>query len=81
MKVLTYQDFKIGQIVTCVKKELGFDELEIGKKYEIVDLESRFPDAIGVRIRKDYSAFMPIRFFFDTSATRIMKINKILDDK
>lgn len=77
---LTYKDFKIGQIVTCVKND-DFYQLEIGKQYKVVDLESRFPDAIGIRVREDYCAFFPINIFTDLSAMRIMKIDKLLDSE
>ena len=47
---LTYRDFKTGQIVICTKED-DFEQLEVGKCYTIVDLESRFPDAIGIKVR------------------------------
>lgn len=76
---LTYRDFKIGQIVICTKED-DFEQLEVGKCYTIVDLESRFPDAIGIKVRDGYSAFFKIDNFDDISAMRNMKIDKILGE-
>ena len=77
---LTYRDFKIGQIVICTKED-DFEQLEVGKGYEIVDLESKFPDAICINVRKGgYSAFFKIDNFDDISAMRNMKIDKILGE-
>lgn len=76
---LTYRDFKVGQIVICIKED-DFEQLEIGKCYTIVDLESRFPDAIGIKVRDGYSAFFKIDIFADISVMRNMKIDKILGE-
>ncbi len=76
---LTYKDFKVGQIVICIKED-DFEQLEVGKCYTIVDLESRFPDAIGVKVRDGYSAFFKIDIFADISVMRNMKIDKILGE-
>lgn len=76
---LTYKDFKVGQIVICIKED-DFEQLEVGKCYTIVDLESRFPDAIGIKVRDGYSAFFKIDIFADISVMRNMKIDKILGE-
>ncbi len=76
---LTYRDFKVGQIVICIKED-DFEQLEVGKCYTIVDLESRFPDAIGIKVRDGYSAFFKIDIFADISVMRNMKIDKILGE-
>jgi len=86
---LTYKDFKVGQIITCVKLNtddyIGGDEnnerLIIGEKYKITDLEFRFPNRICVKLKGPYyfhEEFVPIECFVDVTYMRDLKINEIL---
>ena len=86
---LTYRDFKIGQVVTCVKLEAdnyrGGDEdnerLIIGEKYTITDVDYHFHDRICVKLMGPYyfhQEFVPIECFVDVSYMRDLKINQIL---
>jgi len=86
---LTYIDFKVGQVLTCVKLNThdynGGDEdnerLIIGEKYKITDLEFRFPDRVCVKLKGPYyfhEEFVPIECFADIAYLRDMKIDQIL---
>ena len=81
MEKLTYKDFKIGQIVDCVKfddNDFYDQHLTIGKKYKIEDLDYYFPDKVCVRSdNKRVSMFMPIEFFNDIKYLRKLKLEKI----
>lgn len=81
MKELTYKDFKIGQIVTCLK----FDDnghwdqhLTVGKKYKIEDLDFHYWDTLCVKSDNGkISIFMPIKFFSDVKMTRKLKLQRL----
>lgn len=78
---ITYEDFKIGQIVVCSKIPATFysDALTIGKSYKIVDLDIHFPYAICVELNRGYCAFVDIKYFIDeVSELRSKKIDTIL---
>jgi hypothetical protein len=81
MKELTYENFKIGQIVTCVKfddNDFWDQHLTIGKKYKIEDLDFHFLDSLCVKSDNGKtSMFMPIRFFHDEKYVRKLKLDKI----
>jgi len=83
MKKLTYKDFKIGQIVTCVKFDDFYDEhLTIGKSYEIEDVDFHFVYKICVRSDNNKtSMFMPIEFFDNIKYIRKLKIEKLNNAK
>jgi len=86
---LTYEDFEIGQKVTCVKLDTsdprtnaGSDfwsqHLTIGKQYLIKDLDFHFPDAICVKSdNRKTSMFIPIELFSDNQYVRKLKLKKI----
>lgn len=46
-KKLTYKDFEIGEIITCIDDD-GFTCVTIGKQYKIIDLDFHFHDSICV---------------------------------
>jgi hypothetical protein len=56
---LTQKDFKIGQVLTCVKLnhdnynggDFDNERLILGEKYTITDLEYRFPDRVCVKLK------------------------------
>lgn len=90
---LTYKDFKIGEVLTCVKLNhesisgnyYGGDpdneRLILGEKYTITDLEFRIPDRVCVKLKGPYyfhEEFVPIECFCDLAYMRDMKIDKIL---
>jgi len=81
MEKLTYKDFKIGQIVTCVKfDDLDFwnQHLTIGKQYKIEDLDFHFFDKICVTSDNEkVTMFMSIKFFSDIKYVRKLKLEKI----
>lgn len=81
MKELTYENFKIGQIVTCVKfddNDMWNQHLTVGKKYKIEDLDFHFWDSLCVKSDNGKtSMFIPIRFFSDIKMIRKLKLNKI----
>lgn len=85
MKKLSYKDFKIGQIVTCVKTchdgnsdDFWEQHLTVGKKYKIEDLDFHFPEKICVHSDNNkVSMFMSIEFFTDIKYLRKMKLEKI----
>jgi len=78
---LTNDDFKIGQIVTCVKfddNDYWEQHLTVGKKYEIEDIDWHFQNSIVLRSdNKKLSQFVPIRFFSDKKIIRKMKLEKL----
>lgn len=76
---LTQKDFKIGQIVTCIKKcNFNEDILILGKNYEIKDVDFHFPGKICIQSTyNDVYYFMEIDKFIDTLQLRKMKIMKI----
>jgi len=80
-KELTYQDFKIGQVVTCVKydnDDYWEQHLTIGKKYKINDLDYHFFNKICIKTdTKRFSQFIPIEFFTDDQSIRKMKLEKL----
>lgn len=85
---LTQADFKIGQVLTCIKSPnispgctstTDKDYLTVGKEYKIVDLDIHFPNSVCVEINKNYCAFVSIDYFVDKkSIIREKKINSIL---
>jgi len=76
---LTYKDFKIGQIVTCVKVDDFFEQhLTIGKQYKIVDLDFHFHNRLCIRGNR-IDLFADINFFVDVLLLRKLKIDKIKD--
>jgi hypothetical protein len=79
MEKLTYKDFKIGQIVVCVKMNDFYDQhLTIGKKYTIEDVDFHFPNSICIRSdNKKISIFADIEFFSDNKYVRKLKLKKI----
>lgn len=81
MKELTYENFKIGQTVTCVKFDLNDfweQHLTVGKKYKIEDLDFHFWDSLCVKSDNGKtSMFMPIRFFSDEKYVRKLKLEKL----
>lgn len=83
--MLTYKDFKDGQIVTCVKFEdndFWDQHLTVGKKYKIVDVDWHFPDKIAVKSDNNISYhFVPIDFFVDVKYERKLKLEKINKSK
>lgn len=80
-KELTYKDFKIGQVVTCVTygvSDFWCQHLTIGKKYKITDLDYHFWNKICIRSDNNrISHFVPIDFFSDIQMTRKLKLEKI----
>lgn len=80
-KKLTNDDFKIGQIVTCVtydNPDYWDQHLTIGKKYKIEDIDWHFVNKIVVRSdNKKLSQFVPIDFFTNVQAIRKMKLEKL----
>jgi hypothetical protein len=94
MNKLTHKDFKIGQVLICIKlnhKSLGGDyiggepdneRLILGEKYTITDLEFRYPDKVCVKLKGPYyfhEEFVPIECFCDLTYMRDFKIDKILN--
>ena len=79
MEKLTYKDFKIGQLVTCVKRDDFYeDHLSVGKQYKIVDLDFHFWDKLCVKSdNKITSMFMPIDFFSGINIIRKLKLEKL----
>ena len=62
----TYKDYKIGQLVTCVKVDDFFDQhLTVGKQYKINDVDFHFPNAICVKTDGGISMFINIELFFE----------------
>lgn len=85
MEKLTYKDFKIGQIVTCVKFEdndFWDQHLTIGKQYVIEDLDFHFFEKLCIKSDNGKShMFMPIIFFSDVKMIRKLKLDKIKKSK
>jgi hypothetical protein len=90
---LNQKDFKIGQVLTCVKLdhksfkgdyyggEPNNERLILGEKYTITDLEYRFPDRVCVKLKGPHyfhEEFVPIECFCDLVYMRDFKIDKIL---
>ena len=86
---LTYKDFKIGQVVACVKLNTdhynGGDEdnerLILGEKYTITDVDYHFHDRVCVKLKGPFyyhDEFVPIECFVDIVYMRDLKINEIL---
>ena len=76
---LTYKDFKIGQIVTCVNfddNDFWDQHLTVGKKYKIVDLDFHFPNRLFIK-SDNKCTFMPIEFFADVRHERKLKIERL----
>ena len=81
----TYKDFKIGDIVTCYRHDGFFDDnITIGKKYKVEDVDFHFPHSIAIKIDrkvKNNIHFMPIEFFeCRLQDEREEKLNKILNE-
>jgi len=78
---LTNYDFKIGQIVTCVKiddNDYWDQHLTIGKKYKIEYIDWYFQNKIVVKSdTKKFSQFVPISFFTDIKSIRKLKLKKL----
>lgn len=65
-RILTYEDFKIGQKVTCTNRDDSYDGLlTVGKTYKIKDLDFHFWDAICIKADNKRQGFFPIKFFTD----------------
>ena len=90
MYKLTYKDFKIDQVLICVKLDVdGYrggeydnERLILGEKYTITDLEYRFPNKVCVKLKGPFyfhEEFVPIECFCDISYMRDYKIDKILN--
>lgn len=92
---LTFKDFKVGDIVICVKQtveslsgnyyggEPDNERLIIGENYKIEDVDFHFPNSICVKLKGPYyyhSEFVPIECFSDIAYVRDLKINKILNE-
>ena len=79
MENLTYKDFKIGQKVTCVKRDDFYeDHLTVGKQYEIDDLDFHFWNKLCVKCDNERtSMFIPIDFFSDIKIIRKLKLEKL----
>jgi hypothetical protein len=79
-KELTYEDFKIGQKVTCTNYSDDFWEeyLTIGKTYKIKDIDFHFWDKICIKSEKG-QCFVPIKFFSEN--LRKKKLKRILKIK
>jgi hypothetical protein len=86
----TYKDFKIGDILTCVKLNsysIGYiggdydnERLIIGEKYKVTDVDFHFPDRICVKLKGPYyfhEEFVPIECFVDLAGERDLKLNKL----
>ena len=82
---LTYKDFKVGQVVTCVKfddNDFWDQHLTVGKKYKVEDVDFHFPDKIAIRSdNKKVTFFVTIEFFADIKYERKLKLNKIHNEK
>ncbi len=89
---LTYKDFKIGQVLTCIKLkteeynggEEDNERLLFGDKYIIEDLDFHFPSRVCVKLRGPHYhhlEFVPIECFCDISDLRDKKINQILGNE
>ena len=87
---LTYKDFKVGQVLICVKLDTneyrGGDEdnerLIIGEKYTITDVDYHFNNKVCVKLKGPYyfhEEFVPIECFVDLNYIRDLKINQILN--
>jgi hypothetical protein len=85
---LTYKDFKIGQVLTCVKLETdnyrGGDEdnerLIIGEKYTITDVDYHFHNKVCVKLIGPYyfhEEFVPIECFVDLAGERDLTLSKL----
>lgn len=84
MEKLTYENFKIGQYVVCVKlctdnSDADFWEqhLTIGKKYKIKDLDFHFYDKVCIKSDRRIGMFVPIELFSDNKYVRKLKLKKI----
>jgi len=86
---LTYIDFKVGQVLTCVKLNTldynGGDEdnerLIIGEKYTITDIDYHFHNKVCVKLKGPFyfhEEFVPIECFADVAFIRDMKIDQII---
>ncbi len=89
MSNLTYKDFKIGQVLICVKLDcVGYtggeednERLIIGEKYIVEDTDFHFPNKVCVKLKGPYykhTEFVPIECFVDVSYNRDFKIDQIL---
>lgn len=87
-KEWTYKDFKIGQLVTCVKistnkndnrySDFWEQHLTVGRQYEIRDLDFHFCDSICIRSDNNRTEmFVPIELFVGLKIQRKNKLNKI----
>jgi hypothetical protein len=87
-----YTDFKIGQIVICVKLNAdnynGGDEdnerLILGEQYTVTDVDVHFHNKICVKLKGPFyfhNEFVPIECFSDIQAQRDLKIDQILSGK
>lgn len=76
---LTYEDFKIGEYVTCVKVDDWTQDqhLTIGKKYKITDLDFHFPNSVCIKCDGKLEMFMNLDYFEDIKQIRKIKLDKI----
>lgn len=85
----TYKDFKVGDILTCVKLDCdGYigsspdnDRLILGEGYGVTDVDYHFPDRVCVKLKGPYyfhEEFVPIECFTDIIEMRNSKIDSIL---
>lgn len=79
--MIDIEELKIGNFVICTSMDEWQEEhLTIGKKYQIVDIDPRFPDTIVLDSDNGkISMFFNIKNFNDVSYMREIKINKILN--
>lgn len=84
----TYEDFKIGQKLICVKLntenykggELDNERLIIGEEYIITDLDFHFPNSVCVKLKGPYythEEFVPIECFSDIAYIRNKKLKQL----
>jgi hypothetical protein len=88
MDKLTYKDFTIGQIVTCIKLdvdgyfggEVDNERLILGEQYEVIDTDFHFHDRIAVKLKGPFyfhGEFVPIECFCGISELRDSKLKQL----
>lgn len=80
-RLKSYRDVKIGDKIICVDEgwDVGENQhLTLGKEYEVVDTEFRFPKAIAITTNAGIEMFVVCECFSkDIKSLRKAKINKI----
>lgn len=85
---LTYSDFKIGQVLTCINLEGdGYyggepdnERLILGEKYIIEDLDYHFSTRVCVKLKGPFyfhSEFVPIECFCGVAHLRDFKLKQL----